>query len=188
MEERLDVLYEYIEAVLKETLGPRGLTVSRTMNGRFCFLSVERPEVIRVTFPVGGGPEAFSRAHDDAMKAAEFIAGPLEEDLLLTEESVRAFFALPGKVSFLTEDRYGLYRRIALIAAQSRFGSRLVTGADIPSDRTLVLHSREGNYYVRLSDFRKNLAQTLDRMGHLMRKPIRPRFDKICKENRSEKK
>lgn len=187
MDGQREIQLGYIETVLKETICPMGLEVNRTMNGRFCFLVIELKDSIRVSLPVPSGPDAFSMVYDGAMRTVDFINGRYREDLMMTEECVREFLTLPGRVEFIGEDRYAMYHRIALIAAQERFGHRLVSKAEYASDRTLVLHTREGLYYIQMSDFKKSLKEVLDSMGHLMRKPIRPRFDKICKENRSEK-
>lgn len=187
MDSQRDIQLSYIETVLKETLCPMGLEVHHNMDGRFCFLVIELKDAIRVTLPVPSGPEAFSMVYDEAMRAVDFINGSYRKDQLMTEECVREFMTLPGRIEFIGEDSFAMYHRIALIAAQERFGPRLVSKAEYASDRTLVLHTREGLYYIQMSDFKKSLKEVLDSMGHLMRKPIRPRFDKICKENRSEK-
>lgn len=177
------ILCEFIGSALSDYMKPYGFHVGWTQG----MINIELPYVIRVSFPLEACDWMLVTAIELSMKIMEFINHCYSEERMMTEGCIEKFLALPVKIEFISDADMHLYLRVAMIAAESRFGkSKIIKGIFI-NDSTIVLITRAGRFYVHIRDFRKNLLKSLENMGHFMRKPLRKKFDKICEEKKSEK-
>lgn len=178
-------LSDYFVSLIRLSLADTPLVALSACDNVGFMFSVELPWKVRCSFRIMDNTDIQGRLLETVNRIRVFILEDYLESNLMTVESSTRFLNLPGNVEFLDEEeKYSLMFRLAIISAQERFGSKNIFSAEFISDKTLVFHTREGQFSVRIDDFKYNLKDTLENMSHYMRKPIRKRYDKECNEKK----
>ncbi|MCQ2272983.1 MAG: hypothetical protein MJZ72_09420 [Bacteroidales bacterium] len=180
-----DFFGEYISAVIQLSLKDTPLVINSASDKGSLIFSLELPGKVRCSVRVISNELAQDRTLSSIESFKNFILEDYSEARMMTVDSALRFLELPGRIEFLDEEEnYQMMYRIAIIAAQEIFGQRNIYGAEFISEKSLIFHTREGQFRVRVDDFKYNLRDTIETMKHYMRKPIRKRYDKECNEKR----
>ena len=174
--EEIDVFCEHLTRVAAGMLegGPLKALVQADDDERI-LLTVLCPEEFSVTLELAAD-KALQSLTEALPKAQDFALNHYRGNLF-TDESWEKFLSLPGRVEFLCQDAPELCYRLAQWKVTERFGDRFFKGIDLYED-ALQIHMLGGNYLVNLSRFREDLEKQMGYMSHLLRKPIRKRYDK----------
>lgn len=178
----------YLTNIARQQLPGTPLLLKSACDEAGFMFSVELFGKLRCSFRILSCACSQNRLLDSIGKVRDFIIEDYLEARMMTVDSAERFLNLPGKIEFFDdEEKYALIHRVAMISAQERFGRKNVYNAEFISEKTLVFHTREGQFTMRIDDVKNNLKDTLELMSHYMRKPIRKRYDRECNEKKSNR-
>ena len=174
--EEIDVFCEHLTRVAADMLegGPLKALVQADDDERI-LLTVLCPEEFSVMLELYS-ENALHTLTEALPKVQDFALNHYRGNFF-SEDSWEAFLALPGRFEFLCQDAPELCYRLARWKVTERFGERFFRGMDLYED-ALQIHMLGGNYLVNLNRFREDLEKQMGYMSHLLRKPLRKRYDR----------